>query len=157
MVKTAPATQGFVNDEWKANFNTFIPSLGKFFQFNLRDGLNFYTEENVPAYFVTDDCTGTPYIHRSDEYRGYIYFIVSYQYPEGGTTRHYTVDLQTTPLIAQSMADEQDNCVPCVSDSNGNGCAIGANGVADHRLTDVDLPFSYVGGNLGVALPVRFE
>ena len=75
-------------------------------------------------------------------------------------THHYTVDLQTTPLVAQSIDDGHGNCVECVPDTNEDGCEIGvgvSGGVADFRLTEVVLPFSYRGGPAGVALPVRFE
>lgn len=139
------------NYDIPASINIFIRELGKFFLFSPANGTNLYKPliEWRPVYFATPDCTGTPYIKRNslfiEEY-DFVNFVVTYKYPEGGAEGHYFVDNQTTEILALSMDDMNDNCVPCE-----DGCYITDD---DFRLTELDLPFTYNGG---VPLPCGFE
>ena len=64
------------------NMLVYIPSLGKFFQFNIPYGGNIYQPliRKPTIYFETSNCTGTPYIKRNELYReelmGLAYIVV---------------------------------------------------------------------------------
>jgi hypothetical protein len=134
-----------------ANMNVYIPSLGKFFQFNL-NGTNLYKPliNWKTVYFETPDCTGTPHIKRNELYSdevNMVNFIVTYKYPENGIERHYIVEKQTTEIVAKSLDNQFDNCEQCL----GGNCIIGE---GDFHLTEIALPFSY---SEGVSTPFQFE
>jgi hypothetical protein len=134
-----------------ASINIFIRELGKFFLFSPANGTNLYKPlmNWRPVYFATSDCTGTPYIKRNSlfiEEFDFVNFVITYKYPADGAEGHYFVDNQTTEILALSMDDKNDNCVPCE-----DGCYITND---DFRLTELELPSTYNGG---VPLPCSFE
>jgi len=136
-----------------SNVLVFISSLDKFFQFNLQDGTNLYEPligRSVNVYFETENCTGTPFIKRNELYideLNIVYFVVAFKYPGNGSESHFTVQNQTTEIVAQSLKNVSGICDECI----GGNCTIG---VGNFYLNGVTLPFDY---DEGVSLPITFE
>jgi hypothetical protein len=143
------------------NITVFIPSLGKFIQLDLGKGFNLYQPHYNyfwslnTIYFETPDCTGTPYIKRSDvrtTINGDRYFVITYQNLNDDLEHHYIVNASTSeiPILSQDKGNG-------ICDSCEEGC--GSIRIGDLFLTEVELPFNYdvTDWSEGVRSPFRFE